>query len=64
MPSEAAFSDSVKFVRCDRGRLTDAHLEIMMKLWSWNRFIGVVDVQDEGESDDELDNSCVGVTVS
>jgi hAT family C-terminal dimerisation region len=42
VPSEAAFSDSGQFVRPDRGSLSDAKIETMMKLRSWNRFLGVV----------------------
>jgi hypothetical protein len=41
VPSEAAFSDSGEFVRPDRGSLSDAKIERMMKLRSWNRFLGV-----------------------
>jgi hAT family C-terminal dimerisation region len=42
VPSEAAFSDIGQFVRPDRGSLSDATIEKMMKLRSWNRFLGVV----------------------
>jgi hypothetical protein len=42
VPSEAAFSDSGQFVRPDRGILSDAKIETMMKLLSWNRFLGIV----------------------
>jgi hypothetical protein len=42
VPSEAAFTDSGQFVRPDRGSLSDAKIETMMKLRSWNRFLGIV----------------------
>jgi hypothetical protein len=42
VPSEAAFSDSGQFVRPNRGILSDAKIETMMKLRSWNRFLGIV----------------------
>jgi hAT family C-terminal dimerisation region len=42
VPSEAAFLDSGQFVRPDRGSLSDAKIETMMKLRSWNRYLGIV----------------------
>jgi hypothetical protein len=42
VPSEDSFSDSSQVGRPDRGSLSDAQIETMMKLRSWNRFLGVV----------------------
>jgi hypothetical protein len=42
VPSESAFSDSGGFVIPRRIRLSDESIETMMKLRSWNRFLGIV----------------------
>jgi hypothetical protein len=44
VPLEAAFSDSGLFKRPDRGSLYYAKIEIVMKLRSWNRFLGIFPV--------------------